>query len=517
MVDEREKIRAMRAANAATGGKTDSAATTPTGPFYGAQTKTVTLPSGATTTAIDIGTAKPPAALNVGMVSPISGLTITGTERNMAKEREAMNIGYTKEYIESRGGINAMGYFNDTPLSGQLNAAEYKSVTKPDGTINTAGMARILQEKQIAELVSQGVPKDEATRRISAQYGEFGIGGGAPATGGATPLTGGTAPTGGAAAPGGMVTQADVQKAVTDALATQQAKYDALAKQAAAEKEATLLATRTKAKDKLTAMLAGYNLQGLATYIDAEILKDTSEEMILLGLYDQPQYKTRFPGMEALRKAGRVISEDEYTKIENAMMQTARFFDLPKGFYDGPEDFGKLIGNQVSAKEYQDRLQVGQDLARTLNPAIKQQLTDFYAIGEGDLTAYVLDPDRALSILQKQAKAATFVGLSRAAGFKMPEISAATAENIVATEPYVKLTEAQMQAKIGQAGELRKEQQRLSQIEGMTYNEQEALDAVIGGDTQAILASQQRAQREVSRFRGRSGVTGSSLGAPVSI
>jgi len=314
-----------------------------------------------------------------------------------------------------------------------------------------------------------------------------------------------------------MVTQADVQKAVTDALATQQAKYDSLAKQAAAEKEATILATRTKAKDKLTAMLAAYNLQGLATYIDEEILKDTSEEMILLGLYDQPAYKTRFPGMDTLRKAGRVISEDEYTKIENAMMQTARFFDLPKGFYDNPDDFGKLIGNQVSAKEYQDRLQVGQDLARTLNPAIKQQLTDFYAVGEGDLTAYVLDPDRALSLIQKQAKAATFVGLSRAAGFKMPEISAGVAENIVATEPYAKLTEAQMQAKIGQAGELRKEQQRLSQIEGMTYNEQEALNAVIGADTQAILASQQRAQREVSRFRGRSGVTGSSLGAPVSI
>ena len=493
MVDERDKIRAAR-------GVLQSTASTGT-PFGQAGS----APAGSV------------AAPKVGSVSEVSGLKITGTERNAAKEAEAKAIGYSAEYIASRGGINAQGYFNDTPLSGQLSAAEYKSVTKPDGTINTSGMARILQEKQIAELVSQGMSKDEATRRISAQYGEFGIGGGTPVAGGITPLTGGTTPTGSAALGGGMVTQADVQKAVTDALATQQAKYDSLAKQAAAEKEATILATRTKAKDKLTAMLAGYNLQGLATYIDEEILKDTSEEMILLGLYDQPSYKTRFPGMEALRKAGRVISEDEYTKIENAMMQTARFFDLPKGFYDNPDDFGKLIGNQVSAKEYQDRLQVGQDLARTLNPAIKQQLTDFYAIGEGDLTAYVLDPDKALSLIQKQAKAATFVGLSRAAGFKMPEISAGVAENIVATEPYAKLTEAQMQAKIGQAGELRKEQQRLSQIEGMNYNEQEALDAVIGGDTQAILASQQRAQREVSRFRGRSGVTGSSLGAPVSI
>lgn len=316
--------------------------------------------------------------------------------------------------------------------------------------------------------------------------------------------------------------QADqVQKMISDALAAQQAKFDAATKQAAADKAAEAaaakVASQIKAKDKLTAMLAPYKLEGLASYIDAEILKDTSEEMILLGMYDQPAYKTRFPGMEGLRKIGRTISEDEYTRIENAMIQTARFFDLPKGFYDNPEDFGNLIAKQVSAKEYQDRLQVGQDLARTLNPSIKQQLVDLYAIGEGDLTAYVLDPEKALSLIQKQAKAATFVGLSRAAGFRMPDITAAIAENIVGTEPYAKLTEAQMQAKIGQAGELRKEQQRLSQIEGTTYNEQEALSAVIEGSPEAILASQQRAQREVSRFRARSGVTATSLGTGVNV
>jgi len=514
MVDERDKIRAMRGISDSAASKTPTAPAT-NDPYFGATRGDVTVNGVTYKDAINIGTAKPPAATEIGMVSPISGLTITGTERNAAKEREAIKIGYTKEYIASRGGINAQGYFNDTPLSGQLSAAEYRSVTKPDGTIDTPSMARILQTKQIEELVSQGVPRDEATRRISSQYGQFGIGG--ATGGGATPLTATGGPAGTPSAGGGLVTQADVQKAVTDALATQQAKYDALTKQAAAEKDAAIIATRTKAKDKLTAMLASYNLQGLASYIDAEIMKDTSEEMILLGLYDQPAYKTRFPGMEPLRKAGRTISEDEYTRIENAMMQTARFFDLPKGFYDGPEDFGNLIGKQVSAKEYQDRLQVGQDLARSLNPEVKQQLLDFYAVGEGDLTAYVLDADKALSLIQKQAKAATFVGLGRAAGFNMPGISAASAENIVATEPYAKLTEAQMKTKIEQAGLLRKEQQRLSQIEGMTYNEQEALDAVLEGSTEALLASQQRAQREVSRFRSRGGVTGSSLASQVSI
>lgn len=144
-------------------------------PFFGAQRKDVTVNGVTYKGAIDIGSAKPPAATQVGMVSPISGLTITGTERNMAKEREAMNAGYTKEYIASRGGINSQGYFNDTPISGQLTASEQRQVTKSDGTVDTAAMARILQDKQIAELVSQGVSRREATERVAGQYGEFGV------------------------------------------------------------------------------------------------------------------------------------------------------------------------------------------------------------------------------------------------------------------------------------------------------------------------------------------------------
>jgi hypothetical protein len=139
-------------------------------PFFGAKTKEVTLPSGEKVQAIDIGSAKPPAATTVGMVSPISGLTITGTERNPAKEAEAMKIGYTKEYIASRGGINTMGYFNDTPTSGQLNAEEYKSVTKADGTINTAGMAQILQDKKRQELLASGLSTTEIEARLAREW-----------------------------------------------------------------------------------------------------------------------------------------------------------------------------------------------------------------------------------------------------------------------------------------------------------------------------------------------------------
>ena len=328
--------------------------------------------------------------------------------------------------------------------------------------------------------------------------------------------TGSTGSTGATGATGGL-TQADIDAAVAKAVAQATAASNAAIAQMKAEQEAAKLSTKQKASDKLSAMFAAYGLESLAPFISARIMADVSEEMLLLELYDRPEYQQRFPGMKDLRAKKRTITEGEYMKIEKEMTQTARFFDLPVGFYDNPSDFGKLIANEVSAKEYQDRLQVGQDLARTLNPVVKNQLLDFYGVGEGGLTAYVLDPEKALSLIKKQAQAARFVGFGRGAGFQLKGITAGQAENIAGTEAYAKLSEQQLAQALGQAGQLRATQSRLAGIEGQAYSEEEALKAVIEGSPEALLASQQRAQREGARFSARGGITGTSLRSTTAI
>jgi len=305
-------------------------------------------------------------------------------------------------------------------------------------------------------------------------------------------VTGGAATSATTGGTTGGITQAELDAAIKSALATQASAFarqqQEAAAQAAAQREAERRSTRQKASDRLVAMFDSYNLGNLAKFIDERIMNDVSEDMLMLEIYERPEYKTRFPGMAELRKAGKAISEAAYMGIEKQMEQTARFFDLPKGFYDGPEDFGNLIGKQVSAKEFQDRLQVGQDLARTLNPYVKEALSSLYGVGEGALTAYVLDPDKALSVT-----------------------------DIAGTAPYASLSEQQMQKSLQQAGQLRREQSRLAGIEGEVYQEQEALDAVISGSSEALLASQRRAQREVARFGERGGVTATSLARPGTI
>ena len=74
---------------------------------------------------------------------------VVGSERNPQKEAEALKVpGITKEYIESRGGINTEGYYNDVPAYQQLTANEKRSVTLANGSVNTAGMLAILNKKE---------------------------------------------------------------------------------------------------------------------------------------------------------------------------------------------------------------------------------------------------------------------------------------------------------------------------------------------------------------------------------
>ena len=415
-------------------------------------------------------------------------------------------------------------------LEKEQEAANIAKGLNPDGSKKSN--TQILQERQAKEeadrtaLAASNPLFNKATKPTDAPAGMYyqWIGGtktgqwqlykvptsGTPGSSGFTPTP---TPTPSSTTTTQGITQADLDAAVAKATAAGKAETAALVAQQKAQKDAEKMASKMKASDKLSALFSNYGLENLAGFINKRIMEDASEETVLIELYEQPEYKLRFPGMGALRAKKRTITESEYMNIEKQMTQTARFFDLPKGFYDNPDDFGKLIGGEVSAKEYQDRLQVGQYLARSMSPGARAQLQEFYNVGEGGVTAYVLDPERALALIQKQAKAAQFVGFGREKGFKLEGITAAQAEQLAGTEAYAKLSAQQLQTALGQAAQLRQTQSRLTGIEGETYDESQALKAVIEGSPEAILASQQRAQREGARFGagGGSGVTGSSL------
>jgi len=265
---------------------------------------------------------------------------------------------------------------------------------------------------------------------------------------------------------------------------------------------------RQKASDVLRGQFEAVGLGELSDFIDQEIMAGTQETSLLLKLYEQPVYKQRFPGMEALRAKGRAITESAYVALEKQYEQTARLFELPQGFYDDRDTFGRLISNEVSAKEFQDRLQTAQDLTTESNQEVATALREFYGTSTGELTAYFLDPDKALPIIQKQARAAEIAGYARRVGFG---VSQTEAEALAENPFYQKLTDIERQQQFSAAAEFNRQQQRLAALEGETFTQQEALQAVVEQDVDVLMASQKRAEREKARFRGSAGVSQVSL------
>lgn len=134
-------------------------------------------------------------------------------------------------------------------------------------------------------------------------------------------------------------------------------------------------------------------------------------EQILADLRATPEYAARFPGMVALRQAGRPVSESTYLDLERSYVQVARQFDLPPGFYDSPDDFGRLIGGEVSPAEYQRRLTDWQAYERdTRDPVAAEELgrqfaAEGFAVSDGDFLAAVIDPTRAVTSIERRLAA----------------------------------------------------------------------------------------------------------------
>lgn len=147
-------------------------------------------------------------------------------------------------------------------------------------------------------------------------------------------------------------------------------------------------------------------IPSLADKVYDYITKGYNEDTINILLQDTPEFKQRFPANEERKKAGLpVLDPRSYIQLENSYRQLMRQSGLPEGFYNTPDDFNQFISKDVSPTEVQSRVELASQATALASPSYRQALNDLYGIGPGELTAYFLDPDRALPLIQKQAAA----------------------------------------------------------------------------------------------------------------
>jgi hypothetical protein len=278
-------------------------------------------------------------------------------DRNAAKEREARQAGYTQAQIDARGGINAQGYFNDVSATQQLTAEEYRSVTKPDGTIDSDAMLAILNKKA-------------------------GITGGAIGTG------------------AGTGTSAATSAANAEALAKRQSAFDLLREQFAQYGlEGLVDPLRNLIQENVSPSEFAVRLRQTEPY-----KKRFAANAARIG-----------KGLRALSEAEYITLEDSYQNIMRNYGLPASYY--AKGDMGRQEGFEKFIGGDVSPAELEERVLTAQNRVINAPPQVKDALKQFYPdINNSDILAYTLDPEKGLADIKRKVTAAEIGGAAMGAG-----------------------------------------------------------------------------------------------------
>jgi len=297
----------------------------------------------------------------------------------------AQQMGITpEEYYKSRGGVNAAGYFGDSYVEGLTLTDEEYAQAKAAGTAGKTGLS--INTASDAKARAYYKSKGYTPQQIDALVGgtaRMGAGGAFISTG-----MGGTGGTGGFNGPGSE-------------------GYDA----------------RKSAYDLLFEQFNQYGLGALVEPLKGLVTEGISPSEFTIRLRDTDAYKKRFAAnAQRIARGLTALSEAEYIGLEDQYQGIMRNYGLPESYYKRgdmgrQEGFEKFIAGDVSATELEDRIQTAQNRVINANPEVGRALREFYPdITNGDILAYALDPDKALTNIKRKVTAAEIGGAAMGQG-----------------------------------------------------------------------------------------------------
>lgn len=374
-------------------------------------------------------------------------------------EANAKFQGMTPEqYLESRGGVNKAGYFGDAYQAAEqskrpyLTDEEYAAVLADINAQGLKGTARgnainiATAKKAFDAAKARGLSDDAAT--IESGFNPY-TGETATITEVINPKTGN---------PEIVFTRGDSYVfadgstvKINDATVASSSYYNlgssssslaaSQAAQAAAEEKRR---QGQSAYDLLFSQFQQYGLGALVEPLKNLITEGLSAAEFTLRLRNTDAYKKRFAAnQQRINKGLRALSEAEYIALEDQYQNVMRNYGLPESYYTRGEmgvqpGFEKFIAGDVSAAELEDRIATAQNRVINAAPEVSRALREFYPdITNGDILAYTLDPQQALTNIKRKVTAAEIgagalqaglaTGLSRAEELQKYGITGETA------------------------------------------------------------------------------------------
>ena len=146
---------------------------------------------------------------------------------------------------------------------------------------------------------------------------------------------------------------------------------------------------------------------------------DTADEL-KIAIQSTDTFRQRFGVIqEQQARAARgepvyVMSPAEVIEYENSVKQMMRAAGLPAQFYDQPEDFHRMILQDMAPAEVAERITQAFDYVLSAPPEVRAAFEDYYGVGNGDaqLAAWALDPDRTVRDITKATRTAYAAGMA---------------------------------------------------------------------------------------------------------
>jgi hypothetical protein len=288
-----------------------------------------------------------------------------------------------------------------------------------------------------------------------------------------------------------------------------QDQINSLTKQATADKAAAETAQYNQRMSVYASMADRFNkygLTGLANKIKELAIAGATEATITLQLQETPEYQQRFAAnAERLKKGLAVLTPAEYVNVEDSYRQVLRAYGLRQ--FDNDAYVRQFIANDMSPTELSNRVVTAVQRVQNADPAIVNQLKQYYGIGATDMVAYVLDPEQQFQKIERQI-AASEIGV--AAGRQGLTAGVSVAEQLAAQG----VTQAEAQKGYATIADILPTAEKLSDIYGTTldeYRQSEGEQEVFNQLASAQRKRQKLTAREIAAFSGSSGTNKTSL------
>jgi hypothetical protein len=282
--------------------------------------------------------------------------------------------GFGSVGVAKPGQIQMTPYFGDVTGAYRLSQEQFAGAYNPK---DPSGLVNIMRQNEIDALVKTGLSVEEATKTIDRQDG-IKTGGGAGGASGSTGVSGAS-----------------------------------LEAQGAARSAYALLLSE----------FSRYGLEALVTPLQDLIKQGLSGPEFQIALRNSDAYQKRFAGnTDRIKKGLTALSPAEYLALEDGYQSLMRNYGLPASYYAKDSlgtqaGFNKLIANDVSAVELEDRIVTAQKRVLDAAPEVMTALKQFYPdINNGEILAYTLDPEKGLTEIKRKVTAAEIGGAALAAG-----------------------------------------------------------------------------------------------------